>query len=45
MSTPVYRHFSQAELDARYDNRAAVPHHLAVQAERTKRSVALYARA
>ncbi|MFM9881748.1 MAG: alpha/beta hydrolase [Burkholderiales bacterium] len=44
MPTPVYRNFSQAELDARYDNRAAVPHHQAIQAGRTERSVALYAR-
>jgi arylformamidase len=45
MSAPVYRQFSQAELDAKYDNRAAVPHHPAIAAERAERSRALYARA
>ena len=43
MSAPVYRHFSQTQLDALYDNRAAVPHHPAIQAGRTERSTTLYA--
>ncbi len=45
MSQPVYRNFTRPQLDAAYDNRAAVPRHLEYRKDRDARSRALYARA
>lgn len=44
MSQLVYRQFNQAQLDAAYDNRAAVPRHVEYRKDRETRSLALYAR-
>lgn len=40
---PVYRNFSQAELDAAYNNRAAAPRLAEMKADWDRRSLALYA--
>lgn len=45
MSQLVYRSFTRAQLDAAYDNRAAVPRHMEYRQDRDARSRALYARA
>lgn len=45
MSQLVYRSFTRAQLDAAYDNRAAVPRHVEYRQDRDARSRALYARA
>lgn len=44
MTQPVYRNFNRSQLDAAYDNRAAVPRHLEYRKDRDERSHTLYAR-
>lgn len=45
MTQLVYRTFTRPQLDAAYDNRAAVPRHMEYREDREQRSRALYARA